>query len=51
MYYCLNTKCPPSHHHNVCIATSTLGHTFVWLHVASIQKILCKHLERDTKAI
>ena len=41
---CLNTTCPPSHHHNGFMAICVLGHTYVRLHVAGIQNILCRKL-------
>ena len=41
---CLNTIYPPCHHCNACIAICAFDHTYVELHVAGIQKILCRHL-------
>ena len=41
---CLNTTCPPSHHHNGCMAICVLGYTYVRLHLAGIQNIFCRTL-------
>ena len=32
-------SCPPGRHHNGCMAVCVLGHTYLRLHVAGIQKI------------
>lgn len=34
--YCLNTACPPCHHHNGFMATGARRHNLVRLHVADI---------------
>ena len=34
----LNTKYPPSHHHNAFMVTGGLGHTHARLHIAGIQE-------------
>ena len=41
---CLNTTCPPGHHHNGCITICAFGYTYVQLHVAGILKNLWRHL-------
>ena len=47
-YICIlsypNTTCSSNHHHNDCMAICALGHTYVRLHVADIQKISCRYL-------
>ena len=37
MYVYLCKTCPPCHYHNTFMATGTLGHTHVRLHVVDIQ--------------
>ena len=37
----------PSHHHNGSMAICTPGHTYVRLHIAGIQKILSRKIQKQ----